>query len=175
MERFSQFNMDEALMLWEIGATTVMALLLAVALVFLFVAIRKESNSKTGKRIKNLRKRAGQDPYAKKELERILRKKKNKEKRIKLERRGEIALAIVLSAVFIVVTAVWVAPAWYDYITKDYVVYDGEYEVDGDMKRGWVTLPDGTTLRCRASEQYDEHKAPLLYSRHSKFVVGWQD
>jgi hypothetical protein len=79
----------------------------------------------------------------------------------------------VLSIVFALgVLFICLIPGWSDYIKKDYVVYEGSYEVTGvggDMK---IILEDGTSLKEQSGLDEGEFEGRIVYSKRTKIPLG---
>jgi len=63
-------------------------------------------------------------------------------------------------------------PGWSDYIQKDYVVYEGSFEVTGvggDMK---IILEDGTSLKEQRGLDEGEFEGRIVYSKRTKIPLG---
>ncbi len=82
-------------------------------------------------------------------------------------------VAAVLSIVFALGTLfICLIPGWSDYIKKDYVVYEGSYEVTGvggDMK---IILEDGTSLKEQSGLDEGEFEGRVVYSKRTKIPLG---
>ena len=132
-------------------------------------------NKKETQHIKKLKENAKNDDFAKKQLEKIERKKKRKRKENK---HNTIYDAILLSICIClaVVNLVWgVIPGWTDYITKDYVVYTGEINVYDQMRNSRIELGDGTTVWGNGSFEENDDYGTIVYSKRTKRFLGGID
>ncbi len=144
----------------------------AIFTVCYFFAMRQRKNPKEEARIKKLRDLAETDEYAAKQLGKLERKKKHRRNRDR-DLRTEAIFVNVLIIVLFFVTLIYITiPAWQDYTIKDYVVYEGEFEVFRTQRRSRVKLDDGTILWGSAGFDYGEHEGTLVYAKRSEIVLG---
>lgn len=169
--------LNEILLKIEMIGLIVLFVLTLGVLILYALGDRNRKNKKENAHMRLLAARAENDPIAKKQLERKLRKQENKKKR---ERSGRIADVIILAIMFLCVCGcLWgVITRTADYIKKDYIVYEGTVSVKTNLRRSTVTLSDGTVLWCKGSwalEMEDAERVVLAYAKRSDVVVGFQN
>ena len=151
---------------------TVVFLILAVALVFLFCIFLTMKNPKEKEHLRRLRERARKDEGAKKQFEKIQRKKKRRRKR---EKENIIVGILIWSAAVCVagVILIWgIIPGWTDYVKKDYVVYKGEIAVYQRIRLSHIELADGTTVWGVGDFDDEDTSGTVVYSRRTKRFLG---
>ncbi len=124
------------------------------------------------RRIEEINARGADDPKAQKWLRKLERKQKKlqKERRKTLLEDGLIGLIIV--GALVVDLALCVIPGWSDYLTKDYVVYDGEFEVVSYTRKHYIILEDGTRISGSLGLSDGEHNGQVVYTKRTEIALG---
>ena len=92
---------------------------------------------------KKLIEKAKTDPYAKKKLDKMERKRKKSIKQEWIEK----ALMLAIIIICVVVNLFWcIIPGLTDYIKKDYVVYSGEFSVNLSYSDNLGSFPSGKRI-----------------------------
>ena len=126
-------------------------------------------NPKEQNRLNNLRARAQEDPVASKQLEKLLRKQKKRHKK----NLGEAILIYALLTLMISLTLLLaVIPCWTDYFRKDYLVYEGEFEVYYSSRRYRIRLENGSVLDGGGSLEEGSYQGRVVYARRTNLVLG---
>ena len=152
---------------------TFLQLLITGVLVFVFITYMNKDAKKQREIRKKLEEKAKTDPYAKKRLDKMNRKRKKSIKQELIEKAVSFA---VLAVLFIVNFSFFFLPAWTDYVKKDYVVYEGRVQVDYYRRHYYTHLDDGkTTLTGSAGLSEGEHNVTIVYSKRSEIVLDLLD
>lgn len=151
---------------------TVMLFFITAALCFYVYTLSGTRNPKEKEHLRRLKERANDDELAKRQLERLERKKRRRRKR---DKDGVVANAFVIVlcvCIFVAILSLGVLPCWCDYAKKDYVVYTGEIEVLEQMKRSRIILDDGTVVWGIGDFVEEDTYGTVVYSRRSKDFLG---
>ena len=132
-------------------------------------------NKKDAQHIKKLKDNVKNDEFAKKQLEKIERKKKRKRKENKYNIIYDVAILSICMCLA-AVNLVWgVIPGWADYIIKDYVVYTGDIKVYDQLRNSRIELGDGTTVWGNGSFEENDDYGTIVYSKRTKRFLGGID
>ena len=189
MTEFQGIPIDESVLSSHIlGGTILIGLVFAVAIFGLVVFFtfgksptdNKRQQKQTDARIRNLQKKAANNPQAEKELALCLCKKQQeaREKRKKSALFSCILLCMLALTVFGFFAQF--SPVLQDRQYKDYVVYNGGFELRNGVNKyaAWIILPDGTDLNYRRFVCDDgSYAGTIVYAPRSKLVLGieWED
>lgn len=144
---------------------------LAIAIASYFI-MREKRNKKEEARIKKLRELAKNDAVAAKQLRKMERKKKNRRNR-DIEMKTEVIFSSIIIIILTVISIFHLTiPACKDYTIKDYVVYEGEFEVFRTQNKSRIRLEAGTILSGSAGFSYGEHEGTLVYAKRCEVVLG---
>ena len=169
---YNGIEIAEWKLLFVVIFTNVFLLAALIIVIASYFIMREKRNKKEESRIKKLRELAQNDAVAAKQLRKMERKKKNRRNR-DIELRTETIIADIAIIILFIISIFYITiPAWTDYTIKDYVVYEGEFEVFRTQKRGRIRLEDGTVLSGSAGFEYGEHEGTLVYARRSNVVLG---
>ena len=156
--------------------TIVMTILLIVfiaALAVYFIFIRNFSTTSTKKeseRIKRLEKDAKENSALKKQLDKLKRKRANRNKRAGNSIWLDVIVSVLASFCIFLNLFCCVIPGWTDYALKDYVVYTGSYESTYTSKSYYTILPDGTQItggRFNRGTNY----GTVIYAKRSLILI----
>ena len=151
---------------------TIMFIALMVAAGFFAYTSLTLKNPKEKEHQRRLKEKAQSDDFAKKQLEKIIRKNKRRRKR---ERKNIVTDVFIWSISVCVGVAIlfWgIIPGWTDYIRKDYVVYTGEITVYQQMKRSRIELEDGTVIWGIGDFTERDTYGTVVYSRRTELFLG---
>ena len=156
--------------------TIVMTILLIVfiaALAVYFIFIRNFSTTSTkkeAKRIKRLEKDVQENPALQKQLDKLKRKRANRNKREGNSIWLDILISVLASFCIFFNLFYCVIPCWTDYALKDYVVYTGSYteNYQGYDQRNTI-LDDGTRITGIAHS--GKNRGTVIYSKRSKILI----
>ncbi len=162
---------DSTLLVFSI-VFTFLQLLITGVFVFVFIAYMNKDEKKQREIRKKLEEKAKNDPYAKKKLDKMNRKRKKSIKQEWLEKVVSFALLAVL---FFVNFSFFFLPAWTDYIKKDYVIYEGDVEVEHYRRHYYIYLDDGTTLTGSLGLSEGEHNVTIVYSKRTEIALDILD
>ena len=151
---------------------TILLLGLAVAFGFWLYVSLIMKNRKKRQHLRKLKEKAKGDDLAKKQLERIERKKKRRRKRENDNIITDILIWSMTICLAIVILAWGVIPGWTDYVKKDYVVYKGEITVYQQAKRSRIELEDGTIIWGRGDFDEEDTHGTVVYSKRTKLFLG---
>jgi len=154
---------------------TVLFICLLVVVAFWIHTILSMRNKKNEQHIKKLKEKAKNDELAKKQLEKIGRKKKRRRKESRHNSIFDAVLLSVCICLAIVILSWCVIPGWADYFAKDYIVYTGEIKVYAHMRHSRIELDDGTTVWGRGNFDEDDSFGTVIYSRRTKRLLGGCD
>ena len=122
--------------------------------------------------IEAIKARGADDPKAQKRL----RKLERKQKKLQKERRKTILedslIGLLIVGALVIDLVLCVIPGWSDYIAKDYVVYEGEFEVVSYTRNHYIILENGTRLSGSAGLAEGEHRGQVVYAARSEIVLG---
>jgi hypothetical protein len=169
-----------------LGITIIMTFILIVfvsALAVYFIFIRNmsaTSEKKEAKRIKRLENDAKDKPELQKQLNKLKRKRSNRNKREGKSIWLDILIAVIATVAICLNLFLAVIPGWTDYTLKDYVVYTGSYETVhsstggyyGIVRRGntfYTVLPDGT--RIDGASHSGTNYGTVIYSKRSLILI----
>ena len=159
-----------------LGITIIMTILLIVfiaALAVYFIFIRSFSTTSTKKeaeRIKRLEKDAKETPALQKQLDKLKRKRANRNKRDGNSILLDLIVSVLVSFCIFLNLFCCVIPGWTDYALKDYVVYTGEYKSTYTAKSYYTILPDGTEI-TGSSLNEGSHHGTVIYSKRSLILI----
>ena len=152
--------------------TLILVFLIVMGVIAFFVYSNRE-NPKSKERRMRLKSEAQTDSNAKKQYEKLERKRQKRKKDDIANRSLVFSLLIILIGINLFVAVI---PGWMDYIKKDYIVYGGdttvEYEVHRYIRSSTITLEDGTVLSGVSYLDEGTHSETIIYSRRTKIVVG---
>lgn len=81
-------------------------------------------------------------------------------------------LTVVIVASIIVLLSCGLIPAILDYSIKDYVVYNGDFDVHSYLRNSYTVIDDGTKLNGEAGcEDVDKH-GTIVYAKRSLHILG---
>ena len=129
-------------------------------------------NPKEKEHLRRLKEKARSDELAKKQLEKLERRNKRRNKREKENIITDIFIWSISVYVGVAILAWGIIPGWTDYIRKDYVVYKGEITVYQQMRSSRIEFEDGTVVW--GIGDFDEHDTygTVVYSRRTKQFLG---
>ena len=166
---YNGIEINEIRLLVESIIFSVLLLILILIGCFFIAFSYDKQNKKSKIRIKKLKRESQADTIASKKLV----QEEKKFKRRKQKAREDIFI-IALIAVFIALLIVVCSIFWCDYIIKDYVIYEGEFEVYRSTRRSYITLEDGTKIHGAACLSHGEHIGTLVYSKRSHIALGYK-
>lgn len=172
MNTYNGISISEYRLLAHSILFTVLFVGVLIAVAFWIYTAQSLKDKKEKQRIGKLKEKALNDAMAKKQLEKIERKRKRNRKQ---NRQSRIWDAVLLSGIIclgIVILGWAVIPGWTDYSVKDYVVYTGEIQVYDQIRGSHIELEDGTTLWGIADFDNDDTYGTVVYSRRTKQVLG---
>ncbi len=172
MNTFDGIAISETRLLTQNIIMSVLLLGLLVAAGFWLASCIKKSDVKGNKRKRNLRKRAKTDPAAEQELARLKRKKRNQRKRNAKSIVGSVCLGVIIAALAVTIALLFVLPGWIDFAIKDYMVYNGEFEVSRGNKLNYIDLDDGTELYGGGGLDVGEYNGRVVYSKRTHITMG---
>lgn len=160
---------DTMLLVYNILFTFLLLLVLGVT-VFAIRSCRSSDAKKQREIRKKLEEKAKTDPYAKKKLDKMNRKRN---KSIKQEMFEKIFAFAVLTALSFTMLFFFFIPGWTDYVKKDYVVYEGTVTVTREYYRrhSYTYLDDGTCLTGRLGLDEGEHNVTIVYSKRTEIAL----
>ena len=100
---------------------------------------------------------------------------RKRKKSIKQEWIEKTVSFAVLAVLFIVNFSFFFLPAWTDYVKKDYVVYDGDVEVEHYRRHYYTYLDDGTTLTGSLGLSEGKHNVTIVYSKRTEIALDILD
>ena len=151
---------------------TILLLGLVVVIGFLVYTSLTMKNPKEKEHLLKLKEKAQSDELAKKQLEKLERRNKRRNKREKENIITDIFIWSISVCVGVAILAWGIIPGWTDYIRKDYVVYKGEITVYQQMRRSRIELEDGTVVWGIGDfDEYDTY-GTVVYSRRTKQFLG---
>ena len=162
---------DTMLLVYNILFTFFLLLVLGAS-IFGILSYRNSDAKKQREIRKKLEEKAKNDPYAKKKLDKMNRKRK---KSVKQEMFEKIFAFTVLAALFFTMVFFFFIPGWTDYIKKDYVVYEGTVTVDYYRRRYYTYLDDGTCLTGGLGLDEGEHYKTIVYSKRTEIALDILD
>ena len=180
MDTYKGIAPDEYLLKAEmIGFIVLLVISLGLLIGYAVITfrLRDRKNEKEMARMRLLAERAENDPIAKKQLERKLRKQENRKRCEKSQQLSDILIFTI--AFLLICGSLWgVITRTADYTKKDYMVYEGTVTVHRQLRRSTVTLSDGTVLWCKGSqalEMEDQERVVIAYAKRSDIVVGFRE
>lgn len=113
-------------------------------------------------------------------MQKRLKKLARKEKKRRKERWKTLIEDSLIGLIIIGALAIalfWcVIPGWIDYIAKDYVVYEGEFEVEFEVVRQTgnhaIILEDGTRISGSLGLSDGEHNGQVVYTKRTEIALG---
>lgn len=170
---YKGIEINEGKLLANNTVFTLILLFLIVISVIAFFVYRNRENPKTKERRMRLKSKAHTDLNAKKQYEKLERKRKKRNKDDSANKSLVFSLLMLLIVINLFAAVI---PGWVDYIKKDYIVYGGdmtvEYEVHRYIRSSTITLEDGTVLSGVFYLDEGTHGETIVYSRRTKIVVG---
>ena len=164
-------------------AMTILLIVTIAAFAAYFIFIRNistNSEKKEAKRIKRLEKDAQDNPELQKQLNKLKRKRSNRNKRDGNGIWLDIFVSVLASALILINLFGYVVPGWTDYTLKDYVVYTGTYETSSSNTGGYkivysgkqlyTILPDGTQI-MGGSFNSGNNYGTVIYSKRSLILI----
>jgi hypothetical protein len=143
----------------------------ALAVYFIFIRnMSTTSEKKEAKRIKRLENDAKDKPELQKQLNKLKRKRSNRNKREGKSIWLDILIAVIATVAICLNLFLAVIPGWTDYTLKDYAVYTGSYESTYSNKCYYTILPDGTQItggRFNRGTNY----GTVIYAKRSKILI----
>lgn len=158
---------DSMLLVYNILFTFLLILVLGVGIFGFITYFDKDAKKKREIR-KKLEEKAKTDPYAKKKLDKMNRKRN---KSIKQEMFEKIFAFAILAALWFAMLFFFVIPGWTDYIKKDYVVYEGEIKVEYYRRHYYTYLDDGTCLTGGLGLDEGDHNKTIVYSKRTDIAL----
>lgn len=175
MTDISGIKLDESLLLYNTILMTVL-FIIAVGCIILLVAVNiRAKKTKESKRIQKLKKAARDDINARRELDRRLRKRRNRRNHTVKSELAAVALIVILAAVSTVMLVFCVIPGWTDFIKKDYVVYNGEFEITqrySGKGNTFIDLSDGKVIKGHWWQLDNVADGTVVYAKRSEYLVG---
>ena len=162
---------DTMLLVYNILFTFLLLLVLGVS-VFGILSYRNSDAKKQREIRKKLEEKAKTDPYAKKKLDKMNRKRNKSVKQETFEKIFGFAVLVVL---FCVMLGFFFIPGWTDYIKKDYVVYEGTVTVEHYRRHYYTYLDDGTCLTGGLGLDEGEHYKTIVYSKRTEIALDILD
>ena len=154
-------------------AMTILLIVTIAAFAEYFIFIRNmstNSEKKEAERIKRLEKDVQDNPELQKQLNKLKRKRSNRNKRDGNSIWLDILVSVIASGLIFINLFGYVIPGWQDYTSKDYVVYTGEYdEIYQGHHKGRTILADGTILDGVAYS--NNNYGTVIYSKRSKILI----
>ena len=165
--------LDDGRLLFVTIVMTILLIVFIAALAVYFIFIRNFSTTSTKKeaeRIKRLEKDAKENPALQKQLDKLKRKRANRNKRDGNSIWLDVIVSVLASFCIFFNLFCCVIPGWTDYTLKDYVVYTGEYD---EIFRGYrnrrTILADGT---CISGIAYtNKNYGTVIYSKRSLILI----
>ena len=152
--------------------TTVMScifLLTVLLAIWALIVFCKGNDKENKERIQKLKKRAETDPS-------VLKQLKNLKNRYQKNKRKILISGLLVESVLVILILVnlflAVIPGWTDFVKKDYVVYEGEFEVYNYTREHYIILGDGTRLKGALGLDSGVYTDKIVYSPRSKFALG---
>ena len=175
--------LDDGRLLFVTIVMTILLIVFIAALAVYFIFIRNFSTTSTKKeseRIKRLEKDAKENSALKKQLDKLKRKRANRNKRAGNSIWLDVIVSVLASFCIFLNLFCCVIPGWTDYLLKDYVVYTGSYETVhsstggyyGIVRRGntfYTVLPDGT--RIDGASHSGTNYGTVIYAKRSKILI----
>lgn len=175
MDTFNGIAISEARLLTQTIMMSVFLLGLLVAGGFWLASCIRKSDVKGKNRMRNLKKQAKNDSGAAQGLKRLKRKKRNQRKKNAKGIVGSICLGMIITALAVTISWLFVVPGWIDFAIKDYVVYNGEFEVSRGNKLNYIDLDNGTELYGGGGLDLGEHNGTVVYSKRTHITMGAKD
>ena len=180
MKEFNGIEIAEYKLLVEnIFFSAFFAIGIGLAIFLLVVMKNNYSEDKTKNNFYELEERAKTDEVAKKRLEKLRKKDRKKRKNRRVDVIFNCVLLALCVGIAVCALLVGVIPGWTDYAKKDYVVYEGEIEVNRGAigayrggKYSYIKLEDGTVIDGRAGLSYEDKYGTVVYSRRTKIALG---
>lgn len=165
--------LDDGRLLFVTIVMTILLIVFIAALAVYFIFIRNFSTTSTKKeseRIKRLEKDAKENSALKKQLDKLKRKRANRNKRVGNSIWLDVIVSVLASFCIFLNLFCCVIPGWTDYALKDYVVYTGSYESTYTSKSYYTILPDGTEI---TGGRFNEgsHHGTVIYSKRSLILI----
>ncbi len=162
---------DTILLVYNIIFTFLQLLILAVGIFAVLTCMNKDAKKQREIR-KRLEEKAKTDPFAKKKLDKMNRKRQKSIKQEWIEKTVAFAL---IAALFLVNLCFFFIPGWTDFIKKDYAVYSGDLRVE-HYRRHWYTyLDDGTCITGSFGLSEGEHNETVVYSKRTEIALDILD
>ena len=165
--------LDDSRLLAITIAMTILLIVFIAALAVYFIFIRNFSTNSTKKeaeRIKRLEKNLQENPALQKQLDKLKRKRANRNKR---EGNGillDVIVSVLASFCIFINLFYCIIPGWQDYTLKDYVVYTGSYTENYQGYNSKRTiLDDGTHITGIAHS--GKNYGTVIYSKKSKILI----
>ncbi|MBQ8383153.1 MAG: hypothetical protein IJX47_08120 [Clostridia bacterium] len=172
MTEFNNIPIHEGRLLVLTVIFTAVAVGLIVLAIFWLCSLSGTSDRSTARRIDEIKARGANDPKTKK----LLKKLERKQKKLQKERRKTLIQDILFGALILslltVSLALCVIPGWTDYFVKDYVVYEGEFEVVRQTRNNRIILEDGTRISGSLGLSDGEHSGQVVYTKRSEIALG---
>lgn len=124
------------------------------------------------RRMEEIIARGEDDPKAQKRLKKLSRKERKQRKARRIAIIEDTLIGLILVGMLVIDLALCVIPGWSDYIAKDYVVYEGEFEVVSYTRNHYIILEDGTRLGGSAGLAEGEHFGQVVYAPRSEISLG---
>jgi hypothetical protein len=164
--------LDDSRLLFITIIMTVILIVTIAAFAAYFIFIRNistNSEKKEAKRIKRLEKDVQENPELQKQLNKLKRKRSNRNKRDGNGIWLDIFVSVLASSLILINLFGYVVPGWQDYALKDYVVYTGEYDEILQGRHRRTILADGTSLDGVAYS--NKNYGTVIYSKRSKILI----
>ncbi len=124
------------------------------------------------RRIEEIIARGADDPKVQKRLKKLERKQKKLQKERRKTILEDSLIGLLIVGALVIDLALCVIPGWSDYIVKDYVVYEGEFEVVSYTRNHYIILEDGTRLDGSVSLPEGEYEGKVVYTKRAEIALG---
>ncbi len=165
----SGIKISEASLLTHTTVMSCILLLTVLLAIWALIIFCKDNDKENQERIQKLKHRAETDPSVLKQLANL----KNRSQKSK--RKAFVSALLVETFLIILILAnlfFAVVPGWTDFVKKDYVIYEGEFEVYNYTCEHFIILEDGTRLKGALGLDSGTYNDKIVYSHRSKFALG---